>query len=245
MEVERTFAAVEAVAGAYIEALLAVDVDVLDGGAGERLVRLVARVERAEAVCRSRLVRRATEANRWCATGDRSPGEWLARSTGTTVGRARATLALADHLAAAPGTEAALAAGVVSAEQAAEVAAAARVVPGAEGRLLAAAQRESLGELARRARAVRAAASDETGRRERIRRGRYLRHWTDREGAFCFAGRGLPEDGARLLAALKPHQTAASTAPGRRGCGRRPTPTRSTGCSPWPPPVRVAGRRPR
>jgi hypothetical protein len=50
-----------------------------------------------------------------------------------------------------------------------------------------------------------------------------LRHWTDPDGAFCFAGRGLPEDGAALLAALAPHQEAVFAA-ARAAGGERERP---------------------
>jgi hypothetical protein len=215
--VEQTFETVQRVAEAYTEQLLAVDPGLLDGAGCERVLRLVARVERVEAVVKARLVKRATAANRWQATGHRSPGDWLAGSTGTTVGQARAALGRAEDLAAAPATEAALAAGAVSPEQAAEVAAAARVDPTAERGLLAVAQRESLTELRRRARKVRAAATDDTARREQIRRERHLRSWTDAEGAFCFAGRGLPEDGkARRRSQALPGRRLPHRPPRRR-----------------------------
>jgi hypothetical protein len=206
---EHTFESLQAVTDACSGQWLDLDPGVLDGAACERLLGLVAVAERRFALVRARLARQAEQANRWHATGHRTPGEWLADDLGTTVGGARAALELADALVAAPATEQALAAGAVSVEQAAEVAAAAKVDPQAEQGLLAAAQRESLSELRRRARKVKAAATDEAARRDKIRKERRFRSWTDVEGAFCFKGRGLPEDGARLLAALKPYQDAA------------------------------------
>src|SRR5258706_556594 len=46
----------------------------------------------------------------------------------------------------------------------------------------------------------------EPERYEQIRRSRYLRHWTDRDGAVRFDARLTPDSGARLLAAVDAHK---------------------------------------
>jgi 5-methylcytosine-specific restriction endonuclease McrA len=54
---------------------------------------------------------------------------------------------------------------------------------------------------------------------ERIRRHRYLRHWSDAEGAFCLQARMTADDGARVLAGLAPHRERIFTE--ARAAGRR------------------------
>jgi hypothetical protein len=69
-----------------------------------------------------------------------------------------------------------------------------------------------------RCRRVLATADDGTSRYEKIRRGRYLRHWTDNEGAVRFDARLTPDEGAKLVAVVK-SESARLAAEGRR-CGR-------------------------
>lgn len=106
-----------------------------------------------------------------------------------------------------PEVDGAVRAGRLSATQAKEVAAAAAADPRAETKLVELAASGSLGELKAECASVKAAAvSDECERRDKIHRSRRFRHWTDSDGAFAFAGRTTTDQGALLLAALKPHQ---------------------------------------
>lgn len=50
------------------------------------------------------------------------------------------------------------------------------------------------------------AASDEIAAYERIHRRRFLRHWTDAEGAFRLEARLTADAGAKVLAGLAPHR---------------------------------------
>ena len=103
-----------------------------------------------------------------------------------------------------------------------EVAAAATVDRSAESALLDAARTETVAGLREKCQRVRAqAAIDENEAYERIRKRRYLRHWTDIEVAFRLDARLTPDDGARLMAAItRRQQGIASEA---RKAGRRET----------------------
>jgi hypothetical protein len=77
---------------------------------------------------------------------------------------------------------------------------------------LAPARDSSLGELATEAARVRARASDLDQRRANVRAARSLREWTDPYGTWQLHARGLPEDGAQVMAALGPLAEQASGA---------------------------------
>ncbi|MGH9038150.1 MAG: DUF222 domain-containing protein, partial [Acidimicrobiia bacterium] len=80
---------------------------------------------------------------------------------------------------------------------------AAAAAPDAEEQLLQTAATGTVRSLREQCKRVMAAACvDEADRYERIRQSRYLRHWTDRDGAFRLDGRLTPGDGARVVAAL-------------------------------------------
>ena len=58
---------------------------------------------------------------------------------------------------------------------------------------------------------------------QRIRAGRYLRHWTDGEGALCLQARLCPDDGAKVLAAIEAYRPRIfATARARRAAGAVP-----------------------
>ena len=84
---------------------------------------------------------------------------------------------------------------------------------------MAAAGEESLPALQQRCRAVRAEGAAARERYQRVHDGRYLRHWTDGEGALCLQARLCPDDGAKVLAAIEAYRPRIfATA---RGDGRR------------------------
>ena len=220
---EHTFDDIDG-AATVLEAMVShLDVATLIGAGATRLVERLVTAERVLAATRARAARRAAEANQWRHTGERSAASWLARLTGTTPGHAAAELETTAQLNALPATDAARRSGALSELQAREIAAAATADPTAEAELLRRSKIDDAKALRRRCAAIRAAAErDEAAARERIRKARRFRSWTDAEGAFCFAGRGLPEDGAALLAAMKPHQDKAFHAARRQG-GREGT----------------------
>jgi hypothetical protein len=179
-------------------------------------------IEKMAAAAKLLVSRRIAETDAWKSKGDRSAAHFLARSTGTSIGQAVTTLETARRLDRLPATEAALRSGELSSTQANEIASVAAASPEVEHDLLAVAAQEGLAGLRRRCRELRQKATNETddrARHEAIRRSRYLRSWTDADGAFRLDVRTTPDDGARLLAGLATHREtvfACARAEGRR-----------------------------
>ncbi|MGH2809314.1 MAG: DUF222 domain-containing protein [Actinomycetota bacterium] len=187
-------------------AVAELDPEVLDPAAARKLVEQFARIERLAAGGKTLALRRVETSGAWRVTGERSAAHWVARRTGTSVGNAINTIETAKRLAELPATDQALRAGKLSEVQAKEIASAAAASPAAEQGLLKAAEVEGVAGLKERCARVRAAAdTDELERNEAIRRSRYLRHWSDSQGAFRLDGRFTPDAGARILAALEPY----------------------------------------
>ena len=164
----------------------------------ERLVKL----ERAVAAGRLGYAQRAVECMGWRQEGHPTPAAWLAQKTKVSMGEAISTLETAKALPGLPNTMEALRRGDLSVPQVREIASAAKVDPYFEGDLIEAAGYLSLKGLQNRARAMRAAATPEPERIRAIERGRYLRHWSDPEGAFHLHARLTPDAGAEILAAV-------------------------------------------
>ena len=119
-----------------------------------------------------------------------------------------------------PAVAAAARAGALSAQQTAAVAAAASADPAAAPRLLDTAARSSLGELREEcARTAAAALPDAEARRRAIHARRFLRSYTDAEGAWNLAMRDNPEVGAQVMACIdeiRDRLFRAARAQGRR-----------------------------
>ncbi|MCA1843466.1 MAG: 13E12 repeat family protein, partial [Actinobacteria bacterium] len=143
----------------------------------------------------------AVHSDHWKARGFRSAAAWMAAEANMPVGPAIAameTLRLLDQL---PATASAFREGHLSLAQVSEIADVAAEWPAAEQQLLDSAEVMSLAELREECRRVKAAlVTDEDERYRRLRKGRYLRSWTDRDGAVRLSGRLTPDEGARLLA---------------------------------------------
>ena len=140
----------------------------------------------------------------WKAGGDRSAAAHLARVTGTSVRAAGEVLETARRLDSLPALGAAARAGELSAAQVAAVADAAVVDPGAEVALVDRARSSSLAELREHCgRAKASARPDAEARRKAIADQRYLRAWTDAEGAWNLRLRTNPEVGAVVMAAIE------------------------------------------
>ena len=93
--------------------------------------------------------------------------------------------------------------GKLTAPQAAEIASAASVAPQTQDELLAVAQAEGLAGLRDKCRKVIAQATpDEAERDQRLHAARYVRTWTQSDGAFRLDARLTPEAGANLRTAL-------------------------------------------
>jgi len=158
-----------------------------------RLVRELARTEKACTGLRARAAARVAALEAHHRDGARDAAEWLAKATGTTAGEAKAAMETATALENCPATKAALAAGELSLKQASEIAKAEADCPGSEADLLALARGSSFGALRDEARRRRAKAADPAERHRRQRQARELRHWIDELGMVC--GRfALPPD---------------------------------------------------
>lgn len=170
------------------------------------LVELFAEAERVLAAGRILLAPRAAEGDAWCRAGHRTPASWLARVMGSGFGEAIRTIETGERVATLPDTADALRMGRLSPAQAHAVATAAAKHPEAEPDLLAWAEEGTLKQLKGLARQVEASAmaqEDATERENRIHRGRYLRSWTDADGATRIDARLAPLDGCKVLCALQ------------------------------------------
>ena len=147
--------------------------------------------------------RRVESSNVWRKVGHRSAAAHVAETTGTGLGPAITTLEAARQLGSLPATDEALRDGRLSESQVKEIAGAAAVQPGAEQELVDAAGRQPMSVLKLRCRRVKATGSDQHAAYQAIHRGRYLRNWTDGDGAVRFDARLTPDEGARLTAAVK------------------------------------------
>jgi hypothetical protein len=162
-------------------------------------------IERCAAAAKTLLAERVEQSRVWAKEGHRSAAEHLARESGSSVGAARAGLETSKRLCRLPATEAAVRRGELSLAQTETIADAAAVNPGAEQSLLEAAGSGNLAELREKAKRAKAAADpDPDATHRRIHRGRCVRRWTDAEGAWNIQGRGTPDAGALINAALDP-----------------------------------------
>jgi len=160
-----------------------------------------AAIERQASAAKTLLAARVAELH----TGPGAPEEELARKAGTSTRAARRAIATSRHLKSLPGVEAALRRGDLSPDQADAVADAAAVNPGAESSLVDTARTASLKQL--RDAAVRAKAAGDPypdATHARIHRERYVRRWTDADGAWCLRARGTADAGAVVNAVLEP-----------------------------------------
>jgi hypothetical protein len=184
------------------------DPGALDGSEAKALVEQFGELERLAAAGRTLAAGRVAETAAWAISGEfRDAGAWMASVTGTTVGRARATLETASKLSELPRTTAALRAGGLSDVQVDAIASAATADPTAERALLSRATTDGVKGLKQACARVEAAAStDQDERYEQVRARRYLRHRavTDVEGVLEL--RGPIDRTARVFAALEPYE---------------------------------------
>ncbi len=188
-----------------LEELVAeLDPDLLTGADAVAVFDDAVRIERLGGVARLRLAKRIESSGVCGENGHRSAAELIAEHSGTDVGSARGTLELAQQLDACPATADALADGSLSSLQAKEIAGAATLNPTKENELIDTARRQPVKTLRNECRRAKAssAASDPMATYKRIHKGRFLRHWTDEEGAFCLKARLTPDRGAKVAAAL-------------------------------------------
>ena len=175
----------------------------LEGKDAAALLTAFAEVERLAATGKLLAARRVESSNVWRARGHRSAAEHVAETTGTGLGPALDALTTARRLAALPTTEDAARDGSLSERQLQVIADAASVTPDAEQELIDAAQQQPMNLLKLRARRAKAAGDGHAQRYEQIRAKRFLKHWTDRDGAVRFDARLTPDAGALVIAAIK------------------------------------------
>jgi hypothetical protein len=181
------------------------DAGLISPGHAARVVDHAAAVEKMAATLKALAAARVAETGLWRQGGDRSPAHELARRTGTHVGDAARALGTGKALKDLADTQAAAKRGELSAEQAAAIADAVSADPSSEAKLLDKARRACLKELKDEcARTKAAACPDPEAKRRRIHQGRYLRSYTDSEGAFNLHFKNNPEVGAEVMAALEP-----------------------------------------
>jgi hypothetical protein len=145
---------------------------------------------------------RVTECGTWKAAGSRSPADYIAQQTGTSVAAAVDALRVADQLDELPAVDEAVRRGALSLQQAAAVASAASAAPADQARLVADAGRLSLKELQTECAATRAAHTDPEAMRKRIHAGRAIYTWTDGEGRGHLKAQGPAETLAAIAARI-------------------------------------------
>jgi hypothetical protein len=177
----------------------------LSGPDAARLLEVFAEIEKLAMGGKLLSARRVESSNVWRRNGHRSAAAQVAEATGTGLGPAINALQAARQVGALPATEEALRNGRLSETQVKEIAGAATLRPDAEQELVDAAEHQPVNVLKLRCRRVKATGQDQSAVYEAIRRGRYLRNWTDGDGALRLDARLTPDEGARLVAAVKVH----------------------------------------
>jgi hypothetical protein len=181
------------------------DAALISASDAARAVEEASAIEKMAATVKALAAARVARTDLWRRGGDRSPAHELARRTGTSVGQAAQALETGKRLDALPETAAAARRGELSPQQAAAITDAAGADASAEVDLLDHAKHASLQELKDHcARTRAAAAGDPEARRRRIHDSRYLRTYSDSEGAWNLHMRDNPEVGAEIMAALEP-----------------------------------------
>lgn len=169
-----------------------------------RVVEDAAAIEKMAATVKALAAARVAETDVWRRDGDLSAAHHLARTTGTPVGQARDALESARRVRGLAAVEAAARRGELSPQQMAVITDAAVVDPASEARLLEQAGRGSYGELRDECARTKANVTDLEERRRRIHRQRYLRTWTDTDGAALLQMRDNPEVVGGVMAGLEP-----------------------------------------
>jgi hypothetical protein len=195
--------------GGLGEAVESLDPDCFSGSDAARLVVLFDRGEKLCATGRALMARRAAECNEWSKTGARSAADWLAMLSGTSHSDAQGVLDSAETAAGQPALDEAMRSGDLSSDQAREISDAAKHDSSATARLVKAAKKRSLAGLRKECRQVKTTSKrreDDEAKAKRLRDGRYLRLWSDPEGAGRIDGRLDPLAFAEFQARLAPFE---------------------------------------
>ncbi len=146
----------------------------------------------------------------------------LAHASGTSLFEATKALEASRQLEAQPDVASAARAGELSRHQLALVAGAVAVNAGAAPQLLALARTGSLQELSDESARARSANQDLEARREAIHLARSLRPYTDASGTWHLHAKGTPEEGAQVMAAIRPSADKAFEQARKEGRRERP-----------------------
>jgi len=140
----------------------------------------------------------------WVKQGHRSAEEWMAQTSGISVGEAKRAVETAERVAGLGATTKALRSGELSLAQVCVVAEAAEARPESEAKLLAIAGSESVRILKDRARqVVLEARSSLDDRYERQRKLRSFGHWIDDEGMVAGRFRLTPDVGMGVVRVIE------------------------------------------
>jgi hypothetical protein len=181
------------------------DPGVLEPRFATKLLECFSEIERIAGAGKTIAAGRVASSGAWKDSGDRSPAHFVARTTGSTVGGAVGLLETARRLPELPATDRALREGKLSEAQANQIASAAGACPSLERDLLEVAGKLPVSGLRQHCLKLRASSgTDEIARYEAIRKGRYLRHWSDPDGSFRLDARLTPDAGAVVVSALEP-----------------------------------------
>ncbi len=175
----------------------------LTGPDAARMLEAFSEIEKLASGGKLLSARRVETSNVWRRQGHRSAAAHVAEATGVGLGPAIHALKAARQLGSLPTTEEALRDGRLSEVQVKEITDAAIRQPEAEQELVDTAQKEPLTLLKLRCRRVKATQGDQHAAYRAIHRSRFLRHWTDNDGAVRFDARLTPDEGARVVASIK------------------------------------------
>ena len=192
-----------AAARALRENLEGFDPDVLSGADCALVAEELALTEKALAWAAARAGARAADCGAHRQRGFSDPASWLAQSSGTSAGAARAAMEATAAIECLPLTQAAVQRGELSMAQATEIAKTEAARPGSEHDLLELSRTRSLGALKEAARKRRVSALDPRELHRRQLEAQELRHWRDELGMICFSGSLAPEVGLVLLSRLE------------------------------------------
>lgn len=184
-------------------AISSFDADLVPNENVGEIVELLSELERLAIAGRTLVARRVERSNVWCNQGFNTPARWMASKAQVTLQSAIATIDTGRRLPALPAVEDALRAGKLSRIQAAEISAAAAADPAAERSLLQTAKTETVARLRDRCKEVITAASRDRDADERIHRSRYLRSWSEADGAVRLDARVTADAGARLVSVVE------------------------------------------
>jgi hypothetical protein len=201
--IEHMFANLKKALDLLERAVQELDPDALDPKFAVRLVEQFSTMEKLAAAGKALASRRVAATGAWREKGDKSAAHFVARKTGDSVGAAVTVIETANRMRDLSSTEEAFRSGRLTQAQAAEIASAATAAPKAERSLIELAETEGIEKLRKECRSVLAqSCKDERDKAERLHRTRYLRTWTDMEGAFRLDAKLTPEAGAEVRSTL-------------------------------------------